>query len=81
MAYPWDIIKKAHSTGLLNLHIPEAVRTVFWSSCPSLIMPLTVRRSWASRSFLRTYYRGAGIRLHWSANGYVATSSRGSDRL
>lgn len=24
MEYPWEIIKKAHSTGLMNLHIPEA---------------------------------------------------------
>jgi len=22
--YPWDVIKKAHATGLMNLHIPEA---------------------------------------------------------
>ena len=21
--YPWDVIKKAHSLGLMNLHIPE----------------------------------------------------------
>lgn len=24
MAYPWDVIKKAHAAGLVNLHIPEA---------------------------------------------------------
>lgn len=24
-AYPWDIIKKAHATGLMNGHIPESV--------------------------------------------------------
>jgi len=25
MAYPWPILKEAHSLGLLNIHIPEAV--------------------------------------------------------
>lgn len=24
MAYPWEVIKKAHAAGLVNLHIPEA---------------------------------------------------------
>lgn len=24
MEYPWSVIKKAHSVGLLNCHIPEA---------------------------------------------------------
>lgn len=27
MAYPWPLLKEAHSLGLLNTHIPEAVRT------------------------------------------------------
>lgn len=57
MAYPWDIIKKAHSTGLLNLHIPEAVRDPFISA--SSVHPLTriaVRRSWPSSPFLRSYH-------------------------
>lgn len=24
MAYPWEVIRKAHAAGLVNLHIPEA---------------------------------------------------------
>jgi len=25
-AYPWEIIKKAHETGLMNMHIPQTNR-------------------------------------------------------
>jgi hypothetical protein len=24
--YPWDVIKKAHAEGLVNVHVPEEVR-------------------------------------------------------
>jgi len=26
MQYPWEVIKKAHAEGLLNVHVPEEVR-------------------------------------------------------
>ena len=39
MAYPWPLLKEAHSLGLLNTHIPEAVRTEpFSDECKALFV-------------------------------------------
>lgn len=44
MAYPWPLLKEAHSLGLLNTHIPEAVSE--GPGRPELMSISTVDLSW-----------------------------------
>lgn len=50
--YPWEVIKKAHAEGLLNVHVPEEVRgsslSYRLSRRTGLMQPIALRNSTAA---------------------------------
>ena len=71
MAYPWPVLNEAHSLGLLNTHIPEAVWSRFNAGAmlmadPSDSMVDPNWGCWSVLSYLSLWHLGArASRQQW----------------